>query len=155
MQIVPVICGNRQWFWWNLESTSFIPIALNNYLEILFRYRTSQIEMPLINNIPEFREKISGFLSTYNGGKTAETLAEVRTINEIPCNLYINEFWTSRQRQASSIHEVSYRACFKPQLPRFFIELLTDVNDIVYDPFTGRGTSYYRGSPSRQIRYIQ
>ena len=97
--------------------------------------------MPPINNIPEFREVISGFLSAYNGGKTTETLTEVRTINEIPCNLYVNEFWTSRQRQASSIHEVSYRACFKPQLPRFFIDLLTDVNDIVYDPFTGRGTT--------------
>jgi hypothetical protein len=37
----------------------------------------------------------------------------------------INEFWTSGQRQAHSIHEISYRACFKPQLPRFFIERLT------------------------------
>jgi hypothetical protein len=41
----------------------------------------------------------------------------------IPC--FVNEFWTSRQRQANSLHEISYRACFKPQLPRFFIELLT------------------------------
>ncbi|WP_048152127.1 DNA methyltransferase [Methanolacinia paynteri] len=97
--------------------------------------------MPPINNITEFRKEISGFISTYNGGKTTETLAEVRTINEIPCNLYVNEFWTSRQRQASSIHEVSYRACFKPQLPRFFIELLTNGKDVVYDPFTGRGTT--------------
>jgi DNA modification methylase len=54
---------------------------------------------------------------------------------------YINEFWTSRQRQASSIHEISYRACFKPQLPRFFINLLSKVGDTVYDPFTGRGTT--------------
>src|SRR5262249_13871489 len=53
---------------------------------------------------------------------------------------YINEFWTARQRQASSLHEVSYRACFKPQLPRFFIERLTKPGDIVYDPFMGRGT---------------
>ncbi len=51
------------------------------------------------------------------------------------------EFWTSRQRQASSLHEISYRACFKPQLPRFFIERLTKVNDVVYDPFMGRGTT--------------
>lgn len=35
---------------------------------------------------------------------------------------YINEFWTSKQRQANSLHEISYRACFKPQLPRFFID---------------------------------
>ena len=25
------------------------------------------------------------------------------------------EFWTARQRQAMRLHEVSYRACFKPQ----------------------------------------
>ncbi|MCX5781829.1 MAG: DNA methyltransferase [Elusimicrobia bacterium] len=54
---------------------------------------------------------------------------------------FINEFWTSKQRQASSLHEISYRACFKPQLPRFFIELFTKENDTVYDPFSGRGTT--------------
>jgi hypothetical protein len=54
---------------------------------------------------------------------------------------YVNEFWTARQRQASSLHEVSYRACFKPQLPRFFIERLTQPGDVVYDPFMGRGTT--------------
>ena len=51
------------------------------------------------------------------------------------------EFWTSRQRQAHSLHELSYRACFKPQLPRFFIERLTEPGDLVYDPFSGRGTT--------------
>ncbi len=54
---------------------------------------------------------------------------------------YINEFWTSKQRQAASIHEISYRACFKAQLPKFFIQLLTKENEIVYDPFSGRGTT--------------
>src|SRR5262245_33588917 len=48
---------------------------------------------------------------------------------------FVNEFWTARQRQASSLHEVSYRACFKPQLPRFVIERLTQPGDVVYDPF--------------------
>ncbi|HWH69101.1 MAG TPA: DNA methyltransferase, partial [Candidatus Sulfotelmatobacter sp.] len=54
---------------------------------------------------------------------------------------FVNEFWTARQRQANSLHEVSYRACFKPQLPRFFIQRLTQPGDIVYDPFGGRGTT--------------
>jgi hypothetical protein len=58
---------------------------------------------------------------------------------EIPA--YVNEFWTARQRQAHSLHEISYRACFKPQLPRFFIERLTRPGDVVYDPFMGRGTT--------------
>ena len=52
-----------------------------------------------------------------------------------------NEYWTSRQRQAHSLHEISYRACFKPQLPRFFIERLTRPGDAIYDPFMGRGTT--------------
>ena len=51
------------------------------------------------------------------------------------------ELWTARQRQASSLHEISYRACFKPQLPRFFIERLSRPGDPVYDPFAGRGTT--------------
>ena len=52
-----------------------------------------------------------------------------------------NEFWTSRQRAAHSLHEISYRACFKPQLPRFFITRLTEPGDLVFDPFMGRGTT--------------
>ena len=53
----------------------------------------------------------------------------------------VNEYWTSGQRQAHSLHEISYRACYKPQLPRFFIERLTEPSDAVYDPFMGRGTT--------------
>ncbi len=52
-----------------------------------------------------------------------------------------DEFWTAKQRQANSLHEISYRACFKPQLPNFFIEKFTKELDIIYDPFTGRGTT--------------
>lgn len=60
---------------------------------------------------------------------------------EGPIRYLINEYWTSGQRQAHSIHEVSYRACFKPQLPEFFIERLTRPGEAVYDPFMGRGTT--------------
>ena len=67
------------------------------------------------------------------------TKTNVETVNGIP--YFINEFWTSRQRQANRIHEVSYRACFKPQLPAFFIERLSVCGDVVYDPFMGRGTT--------------
>jgi hypothetical protein len=59
----------------------------------------------------------------------------------IRLNTFTNEFWTAKQRAAHSLHEISYRACFKPQLPRFFIERLTAPGDIVYDPFMGRGTT--------------
>lgn len=52
-----------------------------------------------------------------------------------------NEFWTSGQRRAHPMHEVSYRGCFKPQLPAFFIDRLTAPGDAVLDPFMGRGTT--------------
>lgn len=53
----------------------------------------------------------------------------------------VGEFWTAKQRQSTSIHEVAYRACFKAELPNFFITNLTQKGDIVYDPFSGRGTT--------------
>jgi DNA modification methylase len=74
-----------------------------------------------------------------SSGKATEV--DTVTIHGHKVARYISEFWTSKQRQASSIQEVSYRACFKPQLPHFFIELLTKEGDSVYDPFSGRGTT--------------
>jgi len=80
------------------------------------------------------------------------TIIEPIIIKNIEVNKYINEFWTAKQRQANSIHEVSYRACFKPQLPRFFITNLTKENDYVYDPFLGRGTTIIEaGLLNRQV----
>ncbi len=64
---------------------------------------------------------------------------QTKVLNGIP--YFINEFWTARQRQAHRLHEVSYRACFKPQLPAFFIDRLTKPGEVVYDPFMGRGTT--------------
>lgn len=68
-------------------------------------------------------------------GKTTEVVSQ----GDIP--YFINEYWTAGQRQAHSIHEISYRACFKAQLPEFFIDRLTSVGDVVHDPFMGRGTT--------------
>jgi hypothetical protein len=52
-----------------------------------------------------------------------------------------NQFWTSAQREGHSLHEISYRACFKPSLPAFFVERLSRPGDLVLDPFMGRGTT--------------
>lgn len=79
------------------------------------------------------------------------TRTQMETVAGIP--YFINEFWTSRQRQAHRLHEVSYRACFKPQLPAFFIERLTDVGDVVFDPFMGRGTTPLEAALCGRIPY--
>lgn len=76
---------------------------------------------------------------TWHGRTTNILPSTIRGFEQLP--VLVNEFWTSRQRAASSLHEISYRACFKPQLPAFFIERLTRPGDVVYDPFTGRGTT--------------
>jgi hypothetical protein len=85
--------------------------------------------------------ELAGFVYNRKRTEVSWTKAVVpgRPDGEIPA--FINEFWTNRQRAAHSLHEISYRACFKPQLPRFFIARLTRPGDRVYDPFMGRGTT--------------
>lgn len=55
--------------------------------------------------------------------------------------VFTGEFWTSGQRQGNNLHEIAYRACFKPALPEYFIQRFSKKNDFVYDPFSGRGTT--------------
>lgn len=81
----------------------------------------------------------SEFLQSVRRFDAFGTATEEATIAGIP--YLINEFWTAGQRQAHSLHEVSYRACFKPQLPEFFIARLTATGEGVLDPFMGRGTT--------------
>lgn len=67
--------------------------------------------------------------------------AETEVYERNGVSYFVNEFWTARQRQGHRLHEISYRACFKPQLPAFFIDRLSGPGDVVYDPFMGRGTT--------------
>lgn len=64
------------------------------------------------------------------------TVAEIK--DGIP--YFTNAFWSSDQRAGSSLHQVPYRGCFKPSLTEFVIGRLSNVGDIVHDPFAGRGT---------------
>ena len=89
------------------------------------------------------RQSGSSLIEQLIAGRDASGEVGVETLNIAGQRVrrFTTEFWTSRQRQASSLHEISYRACFKPQLPRFFIESLTNRDDVVFDPFMGRGTT--------------
>lgn len=109
---------------------------------------TELLELPLNFAPPspparraDFVEDILAFRDF--GTETRRMVTRSATFEGAPLEVpaFVNEFWTAQQRQASSLHEVSYRACFKPQLPRFFIERLTQPGDVVYDPFMGRGTT--------------
>lgn len=87
-------------------------------------------------SLPEFINDIENFCDF--GKRTVVTCFPNASVD---VNVYINEFWTSKQRKGHPLHEVSYRACFKPQLPSFFIQRLTTPSQTVYDPFMGRGTT--------------
>ncbi len=89
-------------------------------------------------NKEEFHAYLTGFKLQE---KSTTTLQSFLPVNGNSFPVFTNEFWTAKQRQANPVHEVSYRACFKPQLPRFFIGLFTQKGDTVYDPFNGRGTT--------------
>jgi hypothetical protein len=86
-------------------------------------------------------EQLAHFHEFGAATRVVQTQARLSEGQSVSVPTYVNEFWTSRQRAASSLHEVSYRACFKPQLPRFFIQRLTAPAEVVYDPFMGRGTT--------------
>ncbi|HKQ36503.1 MAG TPA: DNA methyltransferase [Verrucomicrobiae bacterium] len=100
------------------------------------------LELPL--NFVQSKTFPDELLAFRDFGKPTQVIqTHARTIDGLPITAptYVNEFWTAKQRAAHSLHEVSYRACFKPALPRFFIERLTVSGEIVYDPFMGRGTT--------------
>ena len=88
------------------------------------------------SEIHEFGKMIDGILSGLDGITAEDVDIEGKSIR-----YYRGSFWTQKQRQGNSLHEISYRACFKPQLPDFFIRKLTDKNSTVFDPFNGRGTT--------------
>src|SRR5205823_2949477 len=92
------------------------------------------LNSPLDEQLVEFRDfgKETRVVETRTQSFSGESLV-------VPT--YVNEFWTAKQRAANSLHEISYRACFKPQLPRFFVQRLTEKGGTVYDPFMGRGTT--------------
>ena len=105
------------------------------------------LELPLPSAAPPSHASASAFLAELENfcefGAPTRHITTAFTVNGAPFETptFINEFWTAKQRDASRLHEVSFRACFKPQLPRFFIERLTQPGDIVHDPFMGRGTA--------------
>ncbi len=81
-------------------------------------------------------------LTNFDDFGTKTKVVEVSSDTDTPVLRYfVNEFWTHAQRAGHALHEISYRACFKPQLPEFFINRLTDPTGTVYDPFMGRGTT--------------
>ncbi len=96
---------------------------------------------PTPSSQPEIVRELRAF--RWNGRPTRRAVTSVGLAKARPIvvETVVNEFWTSKQRAAHSLHEVSYRACFKPQLPRFFIDRFTAPGDVVYDPFMGRGTT--------------
>ncbi|MEM3504452.1 MAG: DNA methyltransferase [Nitrososphaeria archaeon] len=100
---------------------------------ILLKYKRVVRGAGEIYSLDDFGE--NGLINNYFSRE--ETLE----FNGYKLKIFTGEFWTAKQRQGASIHEISYRACFKPQLPQYFIKRLTNANSIIFDPFMGRGTT--------------
>jgi hypothetical protein len=92
-------------------------------------------------NINDFARYILSFHEFGRRTQVSQTTASAFSGEMFRVPTYRNVFWTAKQRAAHSLHEISYRACFKPQLPHFFLRRLTQPGESVYDPFMGRGTT--------------
>jgi hypothetical protein len=103
--------------------------------------RAAPQRLPASRPQPAIVRELRAFQWKGRPTKRAITSVGLAKSRPIVVETFVNEFWTSKQRDAHSLHEVSYRACFKPQLPRFFIDRFTKPGDVVYDPFMGRGTT--------------
>ena len=129
-----VIHNYSENYYWQKNSASWIRSKLG--IEPLRSYRL------LIDQIKDFNEFGKDTIVTSTEVATEQVLkGSYSGCGQVRIETYVNEFWTAKQRAANALHEISYRACFKPQLPRFFIERLTLPGDAVYDPFAGRGTT--------------
>lgn len=114
------------------------------------------VNLLTVQMIANFKQNLVNFNLTNNNlfgnEKKQSTIVDTLELQDIKIQRYTNEFWTAKQRQGNSIHEISYRACFKPQLPEFFIKKLSKEGDFVYDPFLGRGTTIIEaGLLNRQV----
>jgi hypothetical protein len=116
-------------------------MSLQTNLEFEFAVRPKNVPRDAPGLKAPFAEQLLAFEEFGKKTILTETTAITAGGKTLPVPTYINEFWTAKQRAASRLHEISYRACFKPQLPRFFIERLTEPGDRVHDPFMGRGTT--------------
>lgn len=55
-----------------------------------------------------------------------------------------SEYKQHSYREFSKIHQMTaYLAMFPPNLPHYFIERFSKVGDLVFDPFSGRGTTAF------------
>ncbi len=115
-------------------------------LPLILNPRQAHRPRQLVDDVAEFKDF---------GKTTVVTTTAYRdaTGQQNDATTFVNEFWTARQRQAHSLHEISYRACFKPQLPAFFIDRLTQMGEVVYDPFMGRGTTLLEAALRQRIPY--
>ena len=84
---------------------------------------------------------VDGLTNFDDFGTKTEVVEVSSSADALPLRYFLNEFWTNAQRAGHALHEISYRACFKSQLPEFFINRLTGPGGVVYDPFMGRGTT--------------
>lgn len=97
---------------------------------------SSSSTAPKLSRPRDFHYELRSFF-----GFNQFTATEMRDFEDFQLRVYTNEFWTAKQRAGHSLHEISYRACYKPQLPAFFISRFCEPGDTVYDPFMGRGTT--------------
>lgn len=89
----------------------------------------------------ELKKYFTEFTLSNSSSLNRKTIVEYYEHGRKKIPIYINEYWTSKQRQNNPLHEISYRACYKAELPRFFISLFSQEGDVIYDPFAGRGTT--------------
>ena len=68
------------------------------------------------SRIDSFVDELSNF---DDFGSKTEVVEVSAGVDAPPLRYFVNEFWTHAQRAGHALHEISYRACFKPHSRSF------------------------------------
>ena len=89
----------------------------------------------------EFLRELESYSAAERRTQMATRICNRSDGSAVEMPVFLNEFWSRRQRIGSPLHRVAYRGAFNAALPRFFIEQLSCPGQSVYDGFMGRGTT--------------
>src|SRR5258708_30050040 len=92
-------------------------------------------------NRQEFLQELESYRAAERRTQMATRSCNRNDGSAVEMQVFLNEFWSRRQRIGSPLHRVAYRGAFNAALPRFFIEQLSCPGQSVYDGFMGRGTT--------------
>ncbi len=92
--------------------------------------------------LPNLKPKVHKFIYQKLAFRKDNRYAQLTVTKEVKMEAQVCSWKSYPKSSRKSLHAIcSYMAMFPPSLPRYFIEKYSEENDVILDPFCGRGTT--------------